>query len=277
MNATIIFFSFTFFIPKGYEGPNCQQISIGFAGNGWALYPPIDPCAETKISIELKPETENGLVMYIGPMTYMERLPISDFLALELVDGYPILMVDYGTGAVRIHHNYTKLETGRFHVVDIILTRNSAEMTVDHCKLSGCMSLKAPQGKNEFLNVNAPIHLGGSSVNLDVLRSAFNWTYAPTMRGYIGCIKNLTINDVTYNLGQPSLSLNIDSGCERSLASAVTFGVATTFLYALIGCIILLIILILAVVVHKKSYDGVSTKRNIFSRHFLCNPFTFFT
>lgn len=227
------------------------------------MYPRIDPCAETRISIELKPETENGLVMYIGPMTYMERLPISDFLALELVDGYPILMVDYGTGAVRIHHNYTKLETGRFHVVDILLTKNSAEMTVDHCKLSGCMSLKAPQGKNEFLNVNAPIHLGGSSVNLDVLRSAFNWTYAPSMRGYIGCIKNLTINDVTYNLGQPSLSLNIDSGCERSLASAVTFGVATTFLYALIGCIILLVILILAVVVHKKSYDGVSAKNFI--------------
>lgn len=243
---------------KGYEGPNCQQISVGFSGNGWALYPPIDPCETTRISVELKPVTENGLVMYVGPMTYMERLPISDFLALELVDGYPVLIVDYGTGAVRIHHNYTKLETGKLHAIDILLTRTSAEMTVDHCKLSGCMSLRAPQGKNEFLNVNAPIHLGGTSVNLDVLKSAFNWTHAPTMRGYTGCIKNLTINDVTYNLGQPSLSLNIDPGCEKSLAAAVTFGVATTFLYALIACVILLIILILAVVVHKKSYDGVS-------------------
>ena len=183
-------------------------------------------------------------------MSYMDRLPISDFLALELVDGYPVLIVDYGTGAVRIHHNYTKLETGRFHVVDILLTKTSAEMTVDNCKLSDCMSLRAPQGKNEFLNVN-----------LDVLRSAYNWTYAPTMRGYIGCIKNLTINDFTYNLGQPSLAQNVDPGCERSLAAAVTFGVASNFIYALIGCILLLIILILAVVVHKKSYDGVSISR----------------
>ncbi|KAL7052566.1 hypothetical protein ACKWTF_004912 [Chironomus riparius] len=242
--------------PKGFEGPNCQQITVGFSGNSWALYPPIDPCDSTKISLELKPENENGLVLYVGPMSYMDRLPISDFLALELVDGYPVLIVDYGTGAVRIHHNYTKLETGRFHVVDILLTKTSAEMTVDNCKLSDCMSLRAPQGKNEFLNVNAPIHLGGSSVNLDVLRSAYNWTYAPTMRGYIGCIKNLTINDFTYNLGQPSLAQNVDPGCERSLAAAVTFGVASNFIYALIGCILLLIILILAVVVHKKSYDG---------------------
>lgn len=196
--------------------------------------------------------------MYIGPMSYMDVLPVQDFLALELDNGYPVVIVDYGTGAVRIHHNYTKLETGRFHVVDIILTKTSVEMTVDNCKLSDCMSLRAPQGKNEFLNVNAPIHLGGSSVDLDRLRSFYNWTYAPKKSGYIGCIKNLTINDMTYNLGQPSLAQNVDPGCARSLVAAVTFSVASNFIYALIGCILLLIILILAVVVHKKSYDGVS-------------------
>lgn len=216
--------------------------------------------------------------MYAGPMSYFERLPVSDFLALELVDGYPVLIVDYGTGAVRIRHNYTKLETGRFHVIDIILTKSSAEMTVDNCKLSDCMSLRAPQGKNEFLNVNSPIHLGGSSVNLDVLSSAFNWSYTPTMRGYIGCIKNLTINDVTYNLGQPSLSQHVDPGCEKSLTAAITFGVANNFLYALIACILLLIILILAVVVHKKSYDGVSRKFFIINNKTkLINEFSIFT
>jgi Laminin G domain len=201
--------------------------------------------------------------MYVGPMSYMDRLPISDFLSLELVDGYAVLIVDYGTGATRIEHKKTKLETGRTHYIDIILAKTSAEMTVDHCKLSDCMSLKGPQGKNEFLNVNAPIHLGGSSVNLDVLKSAYNWTYAPSMRGYMGCIRNLTINDITYNLGQPSLSQHVDPGCEKSIASAVTFGVANNFLFALIACIVLLIILILAVVVHKKSYDGVSLKKKI--------------
>jgi hypothetical protein len=244
--------------PKGYEGPSCEQISVGFTGNSWALYPPIDPCETTRISLELKPATSDGLVMYIGPMIYNSRLTVQDFLALELINGHPVLTVDYGTGAVRVHHNYTRLETGRLHKIEISLTRTGVEMTVDECKLSSCIALGAPQGKNEFLNSNSPIHLGGSSVDLEVLGSAFGWLHAPTMRGFFGCIRNLTVNDQTYNLGQPSLFHNIDPGCEKSLTAAVTFGVANNFIYALIACIILLLILILAVVVHKKSYDGVS-------------------
>lgn len=244
--------------PKGFDGPSCEQISVGFAGNGWALYPPIDPCETTKISLEMEPQTSDGLLMYIGPMSYNQRLPIQDFLALEIVRGYPVLTVDYGTGAVKIQHNYTRIETGRLHYIDIVLTKTSVEMTVDQCKLSSCMGLGLPPGKNEFLNVNSPIHIGGSSVNLEILGAAFGWLHTPSTRGYMGCIRNLTINDQTYNLGQPSLSHNIDPGCGKSLTAAVTFGVANNFIYALIACIILLLILILAVVVHKKSYDGVS-------------------
>jgi Laminin G domain len=248
--------------PKGFEGPSCEQISVGFSGNSWALYPPMDPCESTKISLELKPQTFDGLVMYIGPMRYNHRLPVQDFLALELHNGHPVLTVDYGTGAVRIQHNYTRLETGRLHTIDIYLTKTGIEMVVDQCKLSVCVSIGTPLGKNEFLNVNSPIHLGGSSVNLESLGSDFGWTHVPSMRGYIGCIRNLTINEQTYNLGQASIAQNIDPGCENSLTAAVTFGVANNFIYALIACIVLLLILILAVVVHKKSYDGVSLSRS---------------
>ena len=244
--------------PKGFEGPSCEKISVGFYGNGYALYPPVDPCETTKMTLELKPETSNGLVMYIGPMSYNSRLPVQDFLSLELSDGYPVLTVDYGTGAARIQNTHARLETGRVHTLEIQLTKTSIEMAVAPCRLSSCMKFDAPPGQNEFLNVNSPIHLGGSSVDLDVLGALYNWTYRPTTRGYIGCIRNLTINEQTYNLGQPSLSHNIDPGCEKSQMAAVTFGVANNFIYALIACIILLLILILAVVVHKKSYDGVS-------------------
>lgn len=243
---------------QGYDGPNCEQVSVGFHGNSWALYPRINPCDNTKISLEVRPATDNALVMYIGPMTYSSKLAVQDYLALEIVDGYPVLIVDYGTGSVKIQHNYTRLETGKFHLIDIVLSRTGVEMTVDNCKLSSCMSLAAPQGKNEFLNANSPISLGGASVNLEVIGHAYNWNHIPTTRGYIGCIRNLTINDQTYNLGQPSLSQNIDPGCEKSLTAAVTFGVANHFLWALLFCIIVLIILIFAVVIHKKTYSGVS-------------------
>lgn len=242
---------------EGFDGPNCEIISIGFYGDGYAMYAPyVNPCDQTKISLALAPQLDRGLVMYIGPITYNPLLPISDFLALELVKGYPVLTVDYGTGSVTIEHKHIRLAPGNSYDIDIILQKTSIEMTVNNCKLSTCMSLGAPQGPNEFLNVNAPLQLGGTVVNLEYLASQFNWSHIPQSVGYSGCIKNLTVDGRTYNIGAPSLSKNADPSCQRSVAVAVSFGIDTNFLIAILVCIAVLIILLLAVVVHKRHHDG---------------------
>lgn len=240
---------------EGYEGPNCEEITIGFYGHGYAMYPPISPCNITRIKLELSPQREDGLVMYIGPLSYNPLLPIQDFLALELVKGLPVLLLDYGSGTIRIEHKHRYFQ-GKPFTVEIVLQPQTVEMIVDNCKLSTCMSLDAPKGPNESLNVNAPLQLGGSAVNLESLGSMFNWTYVPQSKGFTGCLKNLTINDRTYNLGAPSLAKNHDPGCHRSVAVAVSFGIDSNFLIAIIVCIAVLLILLLAVVVHKKHQDG---------------------
>ncbi|XP_038114556.1 DE-cadherin [Culex quinquefasciatus] len=241
--------------PEGYEGPRCEEIAIGFYGHGYAMYPPVNPCNMTRISLELSPQREDGLVMYLGPLSYNPLLPIQDFLALELVKGLPVLLLDYGTGTIRIEHKH-RYPQGRPFTVEIVLQPQTVEMIVDNCKLSTCMSLDAPKGPNESLNVNAPLQLGGAAVNLESLGSMFNWTYVPQSKGFTGCLRNLTINDRTYNLGAPSLAKNHDPGCHRSVAVAVSFGIDSNFLIAIIVCIAVLLILLLAVVVHKKHQDG---------------------
>ncbi|XP_055601986.1 DE-cadherin [Uranotaenia lowii] len=240
---------------EGYEGPHCEEIAIGFYGHGYAMYPPVSPCNMTRISLELTPHREDGLVMYIGPMSFNPLLPIQDFLALELVKGLPVLLLDYGTGTIRIEHKH-RYPQGRPFTVEIVLQPQTVEMIVDNCKLSTCMSLDAPKGPNESLNVNSPLQLGGAAVNLESLGSMFNWTYVPQSKGFSGCLRNLTINDKTYNLGSPSLAKNHDPGCHRSVAVAVSFGIDSNFLIAIIVCIAVLLILLLAVVVHKKHQDG---------------------
>ncbi|XP_052893938.1 DE-cadherin [Anopheles moucheti] len=240
---------------EGFEGPHCEMLSIGFYGSGYALYPPISPCNMTRISLELSPHLEDGLVMYIGPLNYNPRLAVQDFLALELVKGLPVLLLDYGSGTIRIEHRH-RFPQGKPFTVEIVLQPQTIEMIVDNCKLSTCMSLDAPKGPNRFLNVNAPLQLGGAAVNLDYLGSLFNWTYVPQDKGFSGCLRNLTINERTYDLGLPSLSKNADPGCQRSVAVAVSFGIDSYFLIAIIACIVLLLILLLAVVVHKKHQDG---------------------
>jgi len=241
---------------EGFTGPHCELVSVGFYGNGHAFYEPISACDNTRISMEIAPQHEQGLVMYLGPLNYNPLLPLSDFLALELDKGYPVLSVDYGSGMVRIKHQHIQLQPGRSYQLDIILQKASIEMAVDNCRLSTCMSLGAPQGPNEFLNVNSPLVLGGAPVDLSQLGRQFNWTHVPNQQGFFGCVRNLTVNERTYNLGMPSLSKNIDSGCQRAVAVAVSFGIDRNFIIAIITCIALLLIILLAVVVQKKQKNG---------------------
>uniref|UniRef100_A0A182XLI7 DE-cadherin n=1 Tax=Anopheles quadriannulatus TaxID=34691 RepID=A0A182XLI7_ANOQN len=205
--------------PEGFEGPHCEMLGIGFYGSGYALYPPISPCNMTRISVELSPQQEDGLVMYIGPLNYNPRLPVQDFLALELVKGLPVLLLDYGSGTIRIEHRH-RFPQGKPFTVEIVLQPQAIEMIVDNCKLSTCTSHQsdAPKGPNRFLNVNAPLQLGGAAVNLDYLGSLFNWTYVPQNNGFSGCLRNLTINERTYDLTAPIVAKY------SSRTAAMTFG-----------------------------------------------------
>ncbi|EDV36495.1 uncharacterized protein Dana_GF12987 [Drosophila ananassae] len=240
----------------GFTGPHCELVSVAFYGSGYAFYEPFSACDNTRISLEITPQIDQGLIMYFGPLNYNPLLPLSDFLALELDQGYPVLTVDYGSGGTRIRHQHIKIVPDRTYQIDIILQRASIEMTVDNCQLSTCMSLGAPQGPNEFLNVNAPLQLGGSAVELEQLGRQLNWTHVPGQKGFFGCVRNLTINEHTYNLGMPSYFRNIDSGCQQSVAVAFSFGIDRNFIIAIIACLALLMIILLAVVVQKKQKNG---------------------
>lgn len=241
---------------EDFEGPHCEITSVGFNGNGYAFYPSISPCDSMKITLDVKPILDHGLIMYIGPVNYNALMPISDFLSLELIGGYPVLKVDYGTGAMRVDYQHTQFMPGDKHHIEIILQKTSVEMIVDGCRMSSCMTLGAPQGPNEFLNVNAPLQLGGSATDLRYLAQHFNWTHVPQTKGYHGCIKNLTVDGRTYNIGTPSLSKNADPGCQRMVAVAVSFNINTNFLIAILVCLAILLVLFLAVVVHKRHHDG---------------------
>lgn len=68
------------------------------------------------------------------------------------------------------------------------------EMIVDKCGISACMSLTAPQGTNEFLNVNSPMQVGGTLTNLADLASNLGWDFKPTDEGFVSFIRNMTFN-----------------------------------------------------------------------------------
>lgn len=73
-------------------------------------------------------------------------------MSLELVEGFPVLLVNYGSGTTRLNNSVVHVSDGKPHLIEIVLMRSSIEMFVDRCKLSTCMSLAAPTGPREILN-----------------------------------------------------------------------------------------------------------------------------
>lgn len=55
--------------PPEYDGPNCEALAIGFRGNGWAMYPSFEACNNTRITLEVTADEEEGLIFYVGPMS----------------------------------------------------------------------------------------------------------------------------------------------------------------------------------------------------------------
>lgn len=76
---------------------------------------------------------------------------VTDFMSLELVNGLPVLLVDYGSGTTKLNHS-VNVADGKPHLIEIVLMKISIEMFVDRCKLTSCMSLAAPTGTREILN-----------------------------------------------------------------------------------------------------------------------------
>ena len=64
----------------------------GFDG-GYALFSPFEQCEDSVTSIEFISKRSVGLIFYNGPVSQPGRDDPSDYIALWLQDGYPVLSV----------------------------------------------------------------------------------------------------------------------------------------------------------------------------------------
>nr|XP_017009739.2 neural-cadherin [Drosophila takahashii] len=220
--------------PVGYAGPRCQQTTRSFRGNGWAWYPPLEMCDESHLSLEFITRKPDGLIIYNGPIVPPERdeTLISDFIALELERGYPRLLIDFGSGTLELRVKTKKtLDDGEWHRIDLFWDTESIRMVVDFCKSAEIAEMEdgtppefddmtcQARGQippfNEYLNVNAPLQVGGL-YREQFDQSLYNWHYMPTAKGFDGCIRNLVHNSKLYDLAHPGLSRNSVAGCPQT-------------------------------------------------------------
>ena len=228
--------------PPGFNGPQCQITSRTFGGDGWAWYSPLEQCEDSHLSMEFLTQSGSGILFYNGPVDAPETgVTINpDFISLELENGRPRLIVDFGSGTSEIIVNTAKeLNDGEWHRVDIFWNREDFRMMIDNCRdakfdedtehpsmnRSSCENKAAIRQFSEFLNVNSPLQIGGV-FHREVDKFFPQWRHHHTRKGFKGCIRNFIHNTRMYDLGSPGGSIDSVAGCsiseERCQANSLT-------------------------------------------------------
>lgn len=113
-------------------------------------------------------------------------------------------------------------------------------MEVDGCKTS-CSIWKDLTYKG-VLRVNGPLQMGGTKFKFNDGEFKAVWGHLPpTNIGFYGCIRNFTYNSFYYNLGAPSDHFRSYPDCNYGVMQAVTFGIDSNFLVAVLVCVAILI------------------------------------
>jgi len=113
--------------PVGFEGPRCQQTKITFAdSSGYIVLKPLESRERDKLSFEFMTTTSTGtqMLFYTGPMSdppSSDPSTLKDFMAVELVNGYPRLQLSLGDQKVTIPplQPSSSLSDGNWHSVEI--------------------------------------------------------------------------------------------------------------------------------------------------------------
>lgn len=75
-----------------------------------------------------------------------------DFISLEIAEGFVVLIVNFGSGTIRVNNSVIDVTDGQPHGIEILFTKSTVELFVDDCRTSSCMALGAPIGLSEQLN-----------------------------------------------------------------------------------------------------------------------------
>ncbi|KAJ8951930.1 hypothetical protein NQ318_013596 [Aromia moschata] len=156
------------------------------------------------------------------------------------------LRLNFGheTKEIYVNKNIRKLNDGAMHKFRITYTSDDVQIEVDDCK-SQCTVWKA-MDRRGLLNVNGPLQLGGMRYKFNEEQFKSIWGHLPpTHIGFSGCIRNLTYNGFYYNLGAPSDQYHAYPDCNYGVMQAVTFGIDSNFLVAILVCVAILIIIVL--------------------------------
>ncbi|XP_071515917.1 putative neural-cadherin 2 isoform X1 [Panulirus ornatus] len=241
--------------PHGTWGPRCKVVVRHFEGGGggqkneavaaapggWAWVPPIPPCDELHLSLEVLSRSEEATLLYSGPGQRLGTSTASSdlmlLLLLELRHGRPSLLLDLGAGPVTLALDASySLADNAWHRIDLVWKGELVEMVVDLCTggsldvppISLAHNHSAPPIPRDIcrvatrvprasgvLQMGGPLQVGGLAAppSAHALRGRAPLPHPPHLRG---CLRNIRVNGQLLDLGRGLLSQASSPGCPEA-------------------------------------------------------------
>ncbi|GMS79675.1 hypothetical protein PENTCL1PPCAC_1850 [Pristionchus entomophagus] len=139
------------------------------------------------LSFHLRPLESDGLVLFHGTTQGGD-----DYVAFELIDGHLFLVLNLGSGAVRLQTTAHRLtEDHAWHSVQLERQGRNGHVIVDNIKTD----FSTP-GVSANLIVDEAVYLGGIPANANLQFPSSVWSIG-LRKGFVGCIKNVRFNGIT--------------------------------------------------------------------------------
>ncbi|XP_041704228.1 neurexin 3a isoform X16 [Coregonus clupeaformis] len=156
------------------------------------------------ISFDFRTSEPNGLILFTHgkPQERKEAQRSQkntkvDFFAVELLDGSLYLLLDMGSGTIKVKATQNKVNDGAWYHVDIQRDGRSGTISVNSRRTPFTAS-----GESEILDLEGDMYLGGlPSDRANLILPTELWT-AMLNYGYVGCVRDLFIDGRSKDIRQ---------------------------------------------------------------------------
>ncbi|XP_072265815.1 neurexin-1 isoform X17 [Pyxicephalus adspersus] len=174
------------------------------------------------ISFDFRTTEPNGLILFShGKPRHQKdaknpQMVKVDFFAIEMLDGHLFLLLDMGSGTIKIRALQKKVNDGEWYHVDFQRDGRTGTISVNTIRTP----YTAP-GESEILDLDDDLYLGGLPENkAGLVFPTEVWT-APLNYGYVGCIRDLFIDGQSKDIRQMAElqgTAGVKPSCSRETA-----------------------------------------------------------
>ncbi|KAM6907601.1 neurexin-2-beta [Xenentodon cancila] len=168
------------------------------------------------ISFDFRTTESSGLLLFShGSLqgTQSDRKPRVDFFAIELLDGFLYLIMDMGSGSIKIKASSERLDSGEWCHVDFQRKGRNGFISVN----SQSIPFTANEG-SEILDLDGDMFLGGLPEDRQALILPPEVWTASLNLGFVGCVRDLFIDGQSRNmrrLAEVQSATGVSSFCTR--------------------------------------------------------------